>query len=165
MPRLFGYPPTEPMSTTIRQIEALARLDDEAERELEAVRVRARDGDESWQQWLEEYERGEAMLLKLRVSVVVSVDDREERFTEQNHGVWVEDHAHPPKVEQQVAELAHKDFAALARKLREVGAAVRQEDLDEMFVAVTLGDDVQRRLSGEHRHLGEAVDSTPGLTS
>lgn len=29
----------------------------------------------------------------------------------ENRGLWVEDHAHPPKVTQEIAELAHKERA------------------------------------------------------
>ncbi|HEY7152048.1 MAG TPA: hypothetical protein VH391_10235, partial [Solirubrobacterales bacterium] len=74
-------------------------------------------------------------------------------------------HAHPPKVEQQVAELAPKDFESVAGELQERGWALSVRDLQEMFIAVKLGDDVVERLGRERKHLGEGVDSTPGLTT
>lgn len=153
------------MAITIRRIEARANLDDAPEQELEAVRRRIAAGDESWRRWLEEYERGEAMLLMIDLTVTLRDGDREDKLAYANRGLWVEDHVHPPKIEQQVAELAHKDFGVIAADLAARGADAGREDLEEMFVAVELGDDIVDRIGGKHRHLGEGIESTPGVTS
>jgi hypothetical protein len=149
----------------LRRIEVVASLEDEPEDELARVRQEAEAGDSSWRRWLDEYESGAAMLLKLEVTVSIEEDGQSDRLTRTNRRLWVEDHAHPPKVEQQVAELAPKDFESIASELRERGWGLGVEDLQEMFVAVELADDVVERLGRERRHLGEGVDSRPGLTT
>ena len=153
------------MTQTVRRIEAVAHLEDQPEGELDRAREEAEAGDASWRQWLDQYEEGAAMLLRLDVSLHVDLHGGEERMTLTNHSLWVEDHAHPPKVEQQIAELAHKDFPAFARALRDRGLELGVTDLEEMFVAVTLGDDVLAQLGSKRSHQGEAIDSTTGLTT
>jgi hypothetical protein len=153
------------MPGTVSRIEVVAQQEEDPREELDRVRREADAGDASWRQWLEEYESGAAMLLRLEVSITIKRDGASERLTRTNRNVWVADHAHPPKVERQVADLAHKDFESLARELREREVEVGVPDLEEMLVAVTLRDDVLDRLSGEHRHLGDAPASRPGLTT
>lgn len=101
---------SQPDRRTLKQIEVVASLEDEPGPELERVRKEAEAGDTSWRRWLDEYESGAAMLLRLEVRVLIDEDGHEERLTRTNRRLWVEDHAHPPKVEQQVTELAPKDF-------------------------------------------------------
>jgi hypothetical protein len=154
------------MSRTVAQIAVTAHLEQDPADELERVRKEAEGGDRSWQQWLDEHEAGAAMLLTLEVAITVrAADGSEEQLARTNHNVWIEDHAHPPKVEQQVAEVAGKDFESLAEELRERGLDIVAEDLDEMLATVTLGDDVLAALSGEHIHHGEAPAARPGLTT
>lgn len=150
---------------TLKRIEVVASIEDEPDEELARVRQEAEAGDPSWQRWLREYETGAAMLLKLEVSVSVEEDGEEDRLVRTNRRLWVEDHAHPPKVEQQVAELAPKDFESIAEELQHRGWKLGVQDLEEMFVGVRLADDVVKRLGRKRQHLGEGVDSTPGLTT
>ena len=153
------------MTRTLRRIEAFASLEDAPQQELARARQEADAGDPSWQEWIAEYEQGAALLLKLEVSVVLEEDGREDRIRRTNRNLWVEGYAHPPKVERQVAELAPKDFESFAQDLRRRQWALGVTDLDEMYVSVTLADEVIERLGPERRHLGEGVDASIGLTS
>jgi hypothetical protein len=153
------------MTRTLRRIEVLASLEEEPDEELRRVRREAEAGDPSWRRWLDEYQSGDAMLLRLDVSVEIEEDGRSDRLTRTNRRLWVEDHAHPPKVELQVAELAPKDFEWFAAQLARRGWSLVVTDLEQMFIGVTLGDDVIERLGRERRHLGEGVDPRMGITT
>jgi len=131
---------------TVQRLSAIARLDDPTDT-LARARADADAGDESWEQWVAEYRRGEAIIVRLEVVVEVGGDDPQV-VTISNRGVFVEK-AHPPKVEQQIAELAGKDFTTLARKLTDGGHEIGRQDLAQMYVHVELGEDVRRALADD----------------
>lgn len=102
--------------------------------------------DESWQQWVEEYDAGEALILRL--DVTARIDDGDESVRVSNRGVWVEKDVHPPAVAGQVQQAVTKDFNTLAEKLRaDAGVAVTADDLADMYVDVELADDLLRALA------------------
>jgi hypothetical protein len=106
-------------------------------------------GDESWQQWVEEFQRGEALILRLELTLEIS--DREPRVLRSaGGGFFVETDPHAPKVEQQIAELASGDFAVLARELTALGHTLDIHELGEMYVHVELHEDVRQQLAA-HR--------------
>jgi hypothetical protein len=126
----------------VRRITARAALDPDVGEELDRVARAARDGDESWARWLQEYRRGDALILELDVTAHVERDGHEEKLECRNPAIWVENDAHPPCVERQVSDLAEKDFGSLARQARQRGMPLSREKLELMHVTVTLAPDV-----------------------
>jgi hypothetical protein len=133
----------------VQRLQARARLDDPAPA-LARAAAEAESGDESWAEWIAEYERGEAVIIRLDVSLEVS-DGAEERIEVENRGVWIEKDHHPAKIEQQVAELASKDYATLVGRLSERGHELDRRELGEMYVHVELADDLRAALSDPDR--------------
>lgn len=127
----------------VQRLRARATLDDPVP-VLERLAAAVADGDESWGRWLEEYQRGDALIV--RVAVALDLDDGQV-VEAANRGVLIENDAQPPKVEQQVAELVGKDFAALAKELSARGHEIGEGELHAMYVHVELADDVRRSLS------------------
>jgi hypothetical protein len=130
---------------TIERLLVRAALDDPTAA-LERAHAEASSGDESWQQWLAEYERGEALILRLHVTLEVS--DSERRTIEMsNNGVFIEVDVHPPKVERQIADVISNDFSAFALKLSKLGHDLAADDLCELHVHVELGEDLRQALA------------------
>ena len=130
----------------LQRLSARARLD-ESPAALSYARARAASGDESWEQWLAEYRRGEALILRLELTLEFVGDENEVLRTSRN-GFFVENHVHAPKVEQQIAELASGDFAAMAGQLAQGGRDLDVHGIGAMYVHVELDPDVQGRLKG-----------------
>jgi hypothetical protein len=107
---------------TIERVEAIAKLDDPAPT-LRYAASEAVKGDDSWEQWVREYEHGEALIVRLEMTLE-AVDGNEEIVEVHNGGLFVESHAHPPLVEQQIAEVASKDFGVIVDELRRWGHSV-----------------------------------------
>lgn len=125
---------------TVQRLGVTARLDD-PESALARAEKEAAAGDESWSQWLAEYERGEALILRLEVSLEAT-NGEAHHVEARNRGVWIEKDVHVPKVEMQIAELVAKDFAILARALSARGDAFDRSELGEMYVHVELKREV-----------------------
>lgn len=98
-------------------------------------------GDESWQQWVAEYQKGEALILNLDLRVELTGGETVE---ESISGLFVENHPDAPRVERQIAELASDAFAALGERLIERGHDVDAHELGEMYVHVELDADIRR---------------------
>ena len=126
----------------VQRLSARARLD-ESPVALWHATARAESGDESWEQWLAEYRRGDALILRLELTLELAGDGNEVLRTSTD-GLFVENHADAPKVEQQIAELASGDFAALARQLAQHGRDLDLHGIGAMYVHVELDTDVQR---------------------
>jgi hypothetical protein len=126
---------------------AHARLD-ECTSALAHARAAAAAGDESWQQWVEEYERGEALILSIDLTLVYSENGRSE-VKSTSHGLFVECDLHLPKVEQQVAELAGGDFMQLAEQLAADGYQLDVDELGDMYVHVDIDEPVRRMLDAK----------------
>ncbi len=107
------------------------------------AQAEAAAGDESWGQWVEEFQRGDALILRLELTLEIS--DAVVRGS--TNGLFVENDVHAPKVEQQVAELASGDFAALAGTLAARGHDIDVYELCEMYIHVELDPEVRRRLA------------------
>jgi hypothetical protein len=130
---------------SVQRLSAHARLDD-SPGALVHAEAEATAGDESWQQWVEEFQRGEALILRLELTLEIA--DREPRVLRSTGGgFFVETDPHAPKVEQQIAELAAGDFAVLARELTALGHDLDIHELGEMYVHVELHEDVLRELA------------------
>lgn len=136
---------------SVQRLSAHARLDD-SPGALAHAKAEAATGDESWQQWVEEYQRGEALILRLEL--ILEVSGREPQVLRSSGGgFFVESDPHAPKVEQQIAELASGDFAVLARELTAHGHHLDVYELGEMYVHVELDEELRRRLAA---HRGQA---------
>jgi hypothetical protein len=129
----------------VQRLLARARLDESAT-VLAQAQAEAAEGDESWEQWVAEYQRGEALILRLELTMEID-DDVDDVITTSKDGFFVENHVHAPRVERQIAELASGDFAALASELVRRGHEVDPYELGELYVHVELDEDVRRRLA------------------
>jgi hypothetical protein len=130
--------------TAVQRLSARAHLD-ESPAALANARARAESGDESWEQWLAEYRRGDALILRLDLTLELAGDGDDVVRTSKD-GFFVENHVHAPKVEQQIAELASGDFAAMAGQLAQRGRDLDVHGIGTMYVHVELDPGVQRRL-------------------
>jgi hypothetical protein len=128
----------------VQRLSARARLD-ESPAPLEHATTEAAAGDESWEQWISEYDRGDALVLRLELAIQLGNGEREV-FTESRDGFFVENHLHVPKVEQQIAELAFEGLNGLAAELADRGYAIDLHELAGMYVHVELDPDVRRRV-------------------
>jgi hypothetical protein len=125
---------------TIERIVVTARLDDPAPA-LDRAKREAAAGDESWEQWVSEYRRGEALIVALDVAVEAE-NGGHRRVEVTNRGVFVEADVHPPKVERQIYEIVCDDFSMLAGELAELDRRLEHRDLCEMYVHVELAADL-----------------------
>lgn len=128
----------------VQRLGAHVTLDD-PQPILEAAKDRAVAGDESWKRWVAEYHRGEAIIVRLTVTLQIG-GGAQDIIETANRGVFLETNPHPPRIEQQVAELVGKDFPVLARELTIRGHPTDASDLRDMYVHVELGEDVRRSL-------------------
>lgn len=130
----------------VERLAARVALDDPAGPLARAERAAAA-GDESWNQWVDEHRRGKALIVCLEVTLE-ALDRSGERIALRitNRGVFLEKDPQPPNVEQQVEELASKDFPSLARELARRGHQIDDHFLSQMYVHVELADDVRDSL-------------------
>jgi hypothetical protein len=142
----------------VNRLSARARLD-ESPAALSHAKARAESGDESWEQWLAEYRAGDALILRLELTLEIT-GGRNDVLTIARDGFFVENHAHTPKVEQQIAELASGDFAAMAGELAGRGHGVDLHELASMYVHVELDPGVRRRLA-DRRARRRGAHATP----
>jgi hypothetical protein len=147
----------------IERLRVRVMLDDPAPAVTQA-RDEAGRGDESWQRWVAEYERGEAVIVALEVALEV-FDGRPAVIDVANRGVFIETNADLPKVEQQVAELVSKDFPLLARELAVRGHRVDPRELDEMYVHVELDHDLRSALRAFGESRSEPAGRHPDATA
>jgi rhodanese-related sulfurtransferase len=130
---------------TIVRLAVLAIFDD-SEEVLDRARRDAGAGDPSWQEWIAEHERGRALILRLRTTAEFARGHVQGRVEILNRDVWVENDQHPPRIEEQVREVAYKDVEPLRAALAERGVEVTAEDLGLMMMHVELADSVLERL-------------------
>jgi hypothetical protein len=118
---------------------------DESPAVLARAEAQAAAGDESWEQWVAEYRRGDALIVRLELTVEVA-NGPGETLTASRGGFFVENHVHAPKLEQQIAELASDDLDALAAELSERGHHLDLRDIGTMYVHVDLDPELRRRV-------------------
>jgi hypothetical protein len=146
----------------VLQLHTRVTLDDPAPTLAEGEAAAA-DGDESWEQWLGEYQRGEAPIVRIEFCVEFSAG-RRETLRVANPGVFIEKHPDPSAVEQQIAEVATKDFPLIKCELAARGHDVEEESLSEMYVHVELEDDVRQALETGSRAHGGPPEAEIGLS-
>jgi hypothetical protein len=129
---------------SVQRLSVRALLD-ESPAILSQAEALAAAGDESWEQWVAEYQRGDALIVRMELTLEVS-DGAGEVLTASRDGFFVENHVHAPKVEQQIAELASGDLAALAAEFAERGHALDLHELGTMYVHVELAPELRRRV-------------------
>lgn len=134
---------------SLQRLSVRARLDDAPEA-LAHAKTEAAAGDESWEQWVAEYERGDALIIRLELMVEVGGDEAQ-RLSSSSGGYFVENTAHPPKLEHQIAELASADLVSLAEELCARGQAIDAHELQQMYVHVQLDEDIVMRLPAPTR--------------
>jgi hypothetical protein len=137
----MGYPSRV---VSVQRLSVRALLD-ESPAILSHAEALAADGDESWEQWVAEYQRGDALIVRMELTLEVS-DVGGEVLTASRGGFFVENHVHAPKVEQQIAELASGDLAALAAEFAERGHELDLQDLGAMYVHVELDPELRQRV-------------------
>jgi len=129
---------------SVQRLSVRALLD-ESPAILAHAEALAAAGDESWEQWVAEYQRGDALIVRMELTLEVS-DTTGEVLTASREGFFVENHGHAPKVEQQIAELASGDLAALAAEFAERGHDLDLHELGAMYVHVELAPELRRRV-------------------
>jgi hypothetical protein len=127
---------------SLQRLSVRASLD-EAPAVLSHAESLAAAGDESWEQWVAEYQRGDALIVRMELTLEVSDG---EVLTASRDGFFVENHVHAPKVEQQIAELASGDLATLAAEFAERGHKLDLDELGSMYVHVELAPELRRRV-------------------
>ena len=133
-----------PIVVSVQRLSVRALLDESPD-VLAHAEGQAAAGDESWEQWVAEYRRGDALIVRLELTVEVSGGPGE-ILTASRDGFFVENHVHAPKLEQQIAELASGDLAALAAELAQRGHDIDLHELDTMYVHVELDPELRRRV-------------------
>jgi hypothetical protein len=139
---------------TIQRLRAEVHLDAPRQALADAT-AQADRGDDDWRQWVDEYRRGEALIVRLEVWVEFATDEPHLLHV-RNCGVWVERTSNAPKLEAQIAEIVDKDYDVLAEELRQHGFHCDSSDLASMYVHIELQDDVKRLLES-----GRAGDGDP----
>jgi hypothetical protein len=129
---------------SVQRLSVRALLD-ESLASLSQAEALAAAGDESWEQWVVEYRRGDALIVRMELTLEISDGDGEV-LTASQDGFFVENHVHAPKVEQQIAELASGDLAALAAEFAERGHDLDLHELATMYVHVELAPELRRRV-------------------
>jgi hypothetical protein len=129
---------------SVQRLSVRALLD-ESPAILAHAEAQAAAGDESWEQWVAEYQRGDALIVRMELTLEVS-DTTGEVLTASREGFFVENHGHAPKVEQQIAELASGDLAALAAEFAQRGHDLDLHELGAMYVHVELAPELRRRV-------------------
>jgi hypothetical protein len=131
---------------SVQRLSARAVLDD-SPAALDQAKALAAAGDESWEQWVTEYQRGDALIVRLELSLEIT-DGATEVLSMAREGCFVENQTHAPRLEQQIAELASGDLGLLADELAARGHPVDEYELGAMYVHVELDPAVRRRLHG-----------------
>lgn len=129
---------------SVQRLSVRAQLD-ESPAMLSHAEALAAAGDESWEQWVTEYQRGDALIVRLELTLEIT-DEAGEVLTASRDGFFVENHVHAPKLEQQIAELASDDLAALAAEFAERGHELDLHELGTMYVHVELAPELRRRV-------------------
>jgi hypothetical protein len=129
---------------TVRRVSVLARLD-ESPLTLADAQAAAAAGDESWEQWVAEYHRGDALILRLELTIEIA-NGAVDVVRTCSGGFFVENDPHTPNVERQVAELATADLSALTSELAARDLHIDVNELGGMYIHVHLDDDVRRQL-------------------
>lgn len=132
------------MSGVIQRLVLRATLED-PDRELERAREAAGLGDESWERWLRDYERGTAVIARAEVRAQYECEGRASVVATELTGIWLESSVHPPELEAQLQEIAPGAFIELERALCAAGAAEPDVDLSGMLVHVEVDADLRRR--------------------
>lgn len=139
-------------AVVIRNLTAQAWLA-EPGAELDGARQRAAAGDPDWALWVAEFDRGEATLIDMRVSITIELDDTSiETIAVENHQVWMHVAQHPPIVAALIADISSKDLDYFAGHLHELGGQITEHELAEMYVEVELGDSLLDALRPSDRH-------------
>lgn len=137
----MGYPVRV---VSVQRLSVRALLDD-SPNALAHAEAQAAAGDESWEQWVTEYQRGEALIVRLELELEVT-GETGEVLTATRDGFFVENHVHAPKLEQQIAELAANDLTVLAEEFTQRGHDLDLRDLATMYVHVELDSELRRRV-------------------
>ena len=118
--------------------------------EVGEARARAEAGDDDWQEWIDQFDRGEAALIDIRATVSLELDDGTvEAVNADDYQVWMHLSQHPPVVARLVAEMSSKDLGLLTARIRDLGQHIGPLELDDMYVTVELADDLLEALRPE----------------
>lgn len=139
-----------PRTARITRLSALA-TPDHGDLALREAKRRAREGDESWSQWVARLQGGEAVIVQLLTRAEFEHAATTCAVEVTNHGVWIDRDVHLPKVEEQVREIAYKDVRPLHDALQSHGVDIPQAELEEMFFHVELSDDLAAMMAGAPR--------------
>lgn len=130
----------------VLSIDARACLADPGS-EVNRAREQAESGDLDWREWVQEFDRGQATLIDMRVTAEIELDDRSvERIVVSNHQIWMHLAQHPPIVASLVADIATKDLDELTVRIRDLGEPITVSELERMYVTVELAENLRDAL-------------------
>lgn len=132
----------------IRRLTVRASPDSAPRSAISEAQQQARAGDSAWRDWLARVHRGEAAVVELMTAADIEIRGVPERVEVVNHGVWIERDAHPPKIEEQIREIAYKDLAPLHDLLLVRGVDVPVREMEDMFFHVELDPALVRASAG-----------------
>jgi hypothetical protein len=133
------------MRSSVRRVEAAATLTDPRSA-LTAARGRATE-DPDWALWVDEYARGEALIVDLVLTARLATDDGRERLVKTaGADVWLQTGS-IPEVEAQIEELATVHLAQLELQMSRAGLRDAVGDLCHCYIHVRLADDVSACLA------------------
>jgi hypothetical protein len=130
---------------SVQRLSARAHLD-ESPQALTHAQAEAATGDESWQQWVDEYNRGDALIIQLDLKIELGGEQSDE-LERSVGGFFVEVDLHPAKVEHQIAELASGELIAMAERPESVVGGIDPDELGDMHVHVELDNELRDVLS------------------
>lgn len=122
----------------IRRLSVRASPDTTSGSVIAEAQQHARAGDPAWRDWLVRVDRGDAAIVQLLTSAEIDVCGVRDRIEVVNHGVWIERDAHPPKIEEQIREIAYKDVRPLHDALLVRGIDVPVREMEDMFFHVEI---------------------------
>lgn len=122
----------------IRRLSVRASPDSASGSVIAEAQQHARAGDPAWRDWLVRVDRGDAAVVQLLTSAEIDVCGMCDRIEVVNHGVWIERDAHPPKIEEQIREIAYKDVRPLHDALLVRGIDVPVREMEDMFFHVEI---------------------------
>ena len=126
----------------VQRLTAYARLD-ETSPILAFARSEAELGDESWAQWVSEFDRREAVIVRLDLTIEIS-EGAPGELRGSTRGFFVERTISAPTLEQQIAEVARDELVAMARGNADwPDHQIDPAELETGYIDVELDDDLR----------------------
>src|SRR4051794_12135485 len=125
----------------VRRLAVEASLEDR-DQALERAREH-NQSDPDWHEFVSQVTTGEVLPVRFHVFIdATDTDGHDFTVDRVNENVWVGAPTHLPELAEEVRVTASKDFGPLSAELRERDVDVTADQLADMYVEVTLEDDL-----------------------